>query len=215
MRIEQLQCYLVAGPQDYPSLNLVEFIAKINLLMQAGVTTYQFRDKGTRYKNQNERLNVVMQLQSLAKKWQVLFIVNDDVALAQKIHADGLHVGQSDQVQAALKLPQSRDMVVGLSVSNLSELKQAQTSGADYLGIGPIFTTQSKKDAAPALGLIELAKILSHNHLPIVGIGGITEKDLPNLAQLGLDGVAVISMLTQASNPATAVQKIKGAWYGL
>ncbi|MCZ9310839.1 thiamine phosphate synthase [Weissella koreensis] len=215
MKIEQLQCYLVAGPQDYPELSLTEFIVKIEVLMQSGITAYQFRDKGTHYQNCEERLDLVLKLQSLAKKWQVLFIINDDVDLAQQIHADGLHVGQGDQIQAALKVPQAVPMVIGLSVSNASELAAAQDSGADYLGIGPIFATQSKTDAAPALGLAKLAEILPQNHLPIVGIGGITESVLSDLAELGLNGVAVISMLTRSDNPIETVQKIKEAWHGI
>ena len=83
------------------------------------------------------------------------------------------------------------------------------------MGIGPIFATQSKTDAAPALGLAKLAEILPQNHLPIVGIGGITESVLSDLAELGLNGVAIISMLTRSDNPTEAVQKIREAWRGI
>ncbi|WP_246163843.1 thiamine phosphate synthase [Weissella coleopterorum] len=176
MKKSQLRCYLVAGPQDYPGLTLVEFTEKIIVLMQAGITAYQFRDKGFHYQSATERLEVVQILQKAAKKWQILFIINDDIELAQLIHADGLHVGQSDQVQAALALPQTTSMLIGLSVSNATELQAAQKSGADYLGIGPIFATQSKVDAAPAIGLTKLKTLLMENKLPIVAIGGLPSK---------------------------------------
>ncbi|UPS10903.1 Thiamine-phosphate synthase [Lactococcus lactis] len=100
-------------------------------------------------------------------------------------------------------------MWVGLSVSNDMELESAQKSGADYLGIGPIYPTNSKSDAAEPIGVDHLRKMLEHNQLPTIGIGGITENSLTELSKIGLGGVAVISLLTESENYKNMVQKIK------
>jgi len=208
-KILDLRAYFIAGPQDFPKLSIDDAIDKISVIIKSGVTVYQFRDKGTIYKNNNQRLEVAKRLQGVAQKAAVSFIVNDDVELARELSADGIHVGQDDDSVSKIRELIGQEMWVGLSVSNDMELESAQKSGADYLGIGPIYPTNSKSDVAEPIGIDHLRKMLEHNQLPTVGIGGITENSLTELSKIGLGGVAVISLLTESENYKNMVQKIK------
>ncbi|BDH81550.1 thiamine phosphate synthase [Lactococcus lactis] len=208
-KILDLRAYFIAGPQDFQKLSIDDAIDKISVIIKSGVTVYQFRDKGTIYKNNNQRLEVAKRLQGVAQKAAVSFIVNDDVELARELSADGIHVGQDDDSVSKIRELIGQEMWVGLSVSNDMELESAQKSGADYLGIGPIYPTNSKSDAAEPIGIDHLRKMLEHNQLPTVGIGGITENSLTELSKIGLGGVAVISLLTESENYKNMVQKIK------
>ena len=196
-----LTVYFIAGPQDFPKLSIAEATEKISSIIKSGVSLYQFRDKGTVYEWENQRFEVAKKLQEVAKKAEVTFIVNDDVQLASDLKADGVHLGQSDGSVSKVRELLGQKVWLGLSVSTEQELKKAQTSGADYLGIGPIYPTSSKADAAKPLGFATLEKILPSNHLPIVGIGGISQDSLTELSALDLDGLAVISLLIEAQNP--------------
>lgn len=204
-----LRAYFIAGPQDFPKLSIDDAVDKISVIIKSGVTVYQFRDKGTIYNNKNQRLEVAKRLQEVAQKVAVSFIVNDDVELARELSADGIHVGQDDDSVSKIRELIGQEMWVGLSVSNDMELESAQKSGADYLGIGPIYPTNSKSDAAKPIGINYLRKMLEHNQLPTVGIGGITQSLLTELSETKHGGVAVISLLTEAENPEKVVKIIK------
>ena len=208
-KILDLRLYFIAGPQDFPNLSIDDAIEQISVIIKSGITVYQFRDKGTIYKNKKQRFEVAKRLQKVAQESAVSFIVNDDVKLARELSADGIHVGQEDESVSKIREQIGQEMWVGLSVSNDEELKAAQISGADYLGIGPIYPTNSKSDAAEPIGTNHLRKMLLSNQLPIVGIGGITENSLTELSKIGLNGIAVISLLTAAENAKKIVQKIK------
>lgn len=208
-KILDLRVYFIAGPQDFPNLSIDDAIEQISVIIKSGITVYQFRDKGTIYKNNNQRLEVAKRLQEVAQKAAVSFIVNDDVELARKLSADGIHVGQDDDSVSKIRELIDQEMWIGLSVSNDMELESAQKSGADYLGIGPIYPTNSKSDAVEPIGVDHLRKMLEHNQLPTVGIGGITQSLLTELSETKLGGVAVISLLTEAQNPEKVVKIIK------
>ncbi|MFC4653018.1 thiamine phosphate synthase [Lactococcus nasutitermitis] len=207
-----LKCYFIAGPQDFPNLSLEEAEVKISKLIASGVTAYQFRDKGTHYKNEDGRLGLANRLRKVAKAHNVPFIINDDSALAFEVGADGLHLGQDDMAVSRARDLLGKKVFIGLSVRNEQELIQAQSSKADYLGIGPIYQTSSKKDAAKPIGDKLLTSILQVNQLPIVGIGGIDLSKAEKLAKTGLDGVAIISLLTETKMPYRTINTILRAF---
>ncbi len=128
-KILDLRAYFIAGPQDFPKLSIDDAVDKISVIIKSGVTVYQFRDKGTIYKNNNQRLEVAKRLQGVAQKAAVSFIVNDDVELARELSADGIHVGQDDDSVSKIRELIGQEMWVGLSVSNDMELESAQKSG--------------------------------------------------------------------------------------
>ncbi|MGY0169529.1 thiamine phosphate synthase [Lactococcus petauri] len=208
MNKEYLKCYFIAGPQNFAELSIEKAVKKIIVILQSGVSSYQFRDKGTIYRNQNQRRTTVLKLQEAAKDLHIPFIVNDDLELACMIQADGVHLGQQDRAIAEAREKLGPKKYIGLSVRNKQELLAAQKSDADYLGIGPIYPTSSKSDAAEPFGEKQLRELLLVNQKSIVGIGGITLDSLNKLSQMPLDGVAVISLLTRATNPQNIVRKI-------
>lgn len=176
-----LSVYFIAGSQNFSECSLDEATQKIALIIKSGVTVYQFRDKGTIYKEQKQRLSIAQKLQKVSEEAGVSFIVNDDVELARELNADGIHIGQTDESVSKVREKVGQEMWLGLSVTNADELKTAQSSGADYLGIGPIYPTNSKNDAAKPIGIKDLRLMLLENQLPIVGIGGITQDSLTEL----------------------------------
>lgn len=208
MNKEILTCYFIAGPQNFPELSIEEAVEKIIEILEAGVSSYQFRDKGTVYRSQNQRMATVLKLQEAAKDLHIPFIINDDLELACRIQANGVHLGQQDRAVAEAREKLGLQKYIGLSVRNKQELLAAQESEVDYLGIGPIYPTSSKSDAAEPLGEEQLSQLLRVNEKAIIGIGGITVESLNPLSQMPLDGVAVISLLTRATNPQNIVRKI-------
>lgn len=201
----QLTAYFVCGTQDLPAgKTLPELVEEA---LKAGITAYQFRDKGPKSTlNEDDRLPMAKELHELCQKYHVPFFVDDDVKLAQKVGAEGIHVGQDDEdISRVIKDVQGK-MIVGYSCSTSAEISLADhISGIDYYGSGPIFATQSKDDADPETGIAGLTKLVQQTDRPIVAIGGITEKDLTQIAGTKAAGAAVISMIAQSSNIAETV----------
>lgn len=137
-----------------------------------------------------------------------LFIVNDRVDVAAIAGADGVHLGREDLPCRAARELLGPAAVVGISATNYQEALEAEADGADYLGVGPIFPTPSKRDAAPAMGLSELTKIRAAVRIPIVAIGGIDEENAEAVLRAGADGIAVISALTGAPDMMEAARRL-------
>lgn len=122
-----------------------------------------------------------------------LFIVNDRVDIAMISGADGVHLGQNDLPVAEIRGLIGPDRIIGLSTHDVKEAVEAETLGADYISLGPIFPTRSKKDAHPPRGLPLLSEIRKAVRLPIVAIGGITRENMEDVFKAGADSVAIIS----------------------
>lgn len=203
---EQLRAYFVCGSQDVGSRDI---LTVVDSALQAGITAFQFRDKGRSQLSDSARLQLGRKLHQLCEAYQVPFIVDDNVDLALALKADGIHVGQHDQkIQQVLGRVQGK-MFVGLSCSTLPEVEAAnQLSGVAYLGSGPVFPTSSKADADPVIGLNGLTRIVALSKVPVVAIGGITAEQLPAIAATGTRGTAVISLLAQRDNMGATVQEM-------
>ncbi len=172
----------------------------------SGVRLFQYRNKA------DSSLTVYRQalhLRQVAAEVQALFIVNDRCDLALAVEADGVHLGQDD-----LPLPLARslmgpDKLIGISTHRETDVREAIAEGADYLGFGPIFSTSSKRDHEPVVGLEGLRRIRTLTQLPIFAIGGITADNVTAVVAAGADGVAVISALAQASDVPAAVRAFR------
>lgn len=175
-------------------------LAVIKDALQAGITMFQLREKGEHALVGDELEAFARACQALCAEYNVPFIVNDDVELARKLGANGVHVGQGDQALAEIRA-QFLGKIVGVSVHTKEELDLAVEGGADYVGIGPIFATQSKADAKAPAGVTFLheARVL-YPDFPIVAIGGITIANASATRAAGADGVAVISTICQSTN---------------
>lgn len=202
---KQLRKYFIMGSQDCGQFDPVEVLESA---LAAGITAFQFREKGEGSLTSTDKLKLGTKLRDLCTHYQVPFIVNDDIELVALLDADGIHVGQNDlSVERVREL--FPDKVIGLSVSNPDEEAQSPIHLVDYLGAGPVFPTQSKADAKDAVGVAWIQTLRSrYPKFPIVGIGGITTQNAASVIEAGADGVSVISAITKADNIEEAVQKL-------
>ena len=177
--------------------------------LRAGVTMFQLREKGNNALTGVAYEQFARDCQTLCKQYGVPFIVNDDVDLAIKLLADGVHIGQDDGAVAQVK-KKIGHMLLGVSVHTREEVAEAVACGADYVGIGPIFPTKSKADAQTPAGIAFLQQVVKAcPHLPIVAIGGITEGNAYLPLTAGADGVAVISTICESSHIDETVKSLK------
>lgn len=201
-----LKVYLVAGYQDAGE----RFLPILEEALSAGITCFQFRDKGVGSLMNNPTAQEALgrSARALCHQYGVPFIVNDDVHLALKLNADGLHLGQKDASLKKIGHFIPADWLIGLSVNRLEEaLRDENNPNIDYFGVGPIYPTLSKTDHEPAVGL-KFIQTLRQNGIkkPLVAIGGIKTSDVALLRAFGANGVAVISAITQAENISLAVK---------
>lgn len=199
-----LRCYFIMGSQN----GLLEPLKTIEEALKGGVTLFQLREKGKQPLTGDTYIQFARDCQKLCQKYDVPFIVNDDIELAKLLDADGVHIGQDDMTLAKVRqlLP---NKIIGLSVHTMDELDMAIQYCADYVGIGPIYSTSSKDDAKLPAGTDFLSQAASHpKALPSVAIGGITIQHIPELRRCGANGVAVISEIADASSPRQKAEKI-------
>ncbi len=204
----------VAGSQDFCHIKggkndrINALLDALELALQSKITAFQFRQKGDlALQDPVEIKQLALECQKLCQKYGTPFIVNDEVQLALELKADGVHVGQEDMaIEEVMALCKKR-LFIGLSVNTLEQaLKVCHLDAVAYLGVGPIFPTQSKKDKQ-VVG-VELLKKIKDSGVkkPLIAIGGITTHNAPKLREYG--GIAVISAIAQAKDKALAVEKL-------
>jgi thiamine-phosphate pyrophosphorylase len=190
-----LRLYLVLGSGNCEG----DPAAVVEEAVRGGVTIVQFREKGANALKTPAKKELAMRIQSVCRRHGIPFLVNDDVELALALNADGVHVGQNDE-QAAQVRDRIGNKILGVSVHSAAEALLAEEQGADYLGVGPIYSTASKEDALEPQGTAIIQRLTEITSLPIVGIGGITAERAPQVIQAGADGIAVISAITHAED---------------
>jgi len=177
--------------------------ARITAWAAGGVTALQLRDKTAPAAFVRERAK---QWAALCRELGLLFIINDRADWQEIAGADGVHVGWSDQPEAA-RNRMGRNAVLGISAATPEQAMRAMEAGADYLGVGPIYSTGSKADAGAAIGLKGLAEIRALTPaVPIVAIGGITPEVTAMVLEAGADGVAAIAALVSPPDPMEAAE---------
>lgn len=207
---EKMGVYFVVGTQDC-DYSIERTIAIVADALQGGVGTLQLRDKGSKL-TADERDELGRQLQLLCRESGALFFVNDDVDLAIRLQADGVHVGQDDMQLAEVREVVGPNMYIGVSAATVEEALAAQAGGVDCIGVGAMYATSSKADAGEPIGPEGLRVIREAvgRELPIVGIGGITLQNAAEVIRAGADGVAVISAITRADSPSDAARALQG-----
>ena len=161
-----------------------------------GATCIQLREKELDYK---DFLDEALLVKELCRKYSVPFIINDNVDIAIEAGADGIHVGQSDMELLKVREKTGGKMFIGVSAQTVEQALEAQKNGADYLGVGAVFPTSTKKDA-DAVKLETLKDICSAVEIPVVAIGGITKNNMKELKGSGIAGVALVSAIFAAKN---------------
>ena len=169
------------------------------------MTFLQLREKNL---DDKHFLEEAVELQELCKQYKVPFIVNDNVDIALKMNADGVHVGQSDMQAADVRAKLGPDKIIGVSAQTVEQAVLAQQRGADYLGVGAVFPTGSKADADD-VSFETLKAICEAVTIPVVAIGGITQENLEQLKGSGICGIAVISAIYAQSDIKEASRKLK------
>ena len=206
MKRKQLAVYFIMGTSNVIAR---EPLVVLEEALQAGVTMFQLREKGSGALTGAAYEQFARDCQTLCKRYGVPFIVNDDVDLAIRLQADGVHIGQDDGDVAQVK-KKIGHMLLGVSVHTMAEVAEAVAYGVDYVGIGPIFPTKSKADAQTPAGTTFLQQVVkAYPQLPIVAIGGITEGNAYLPLTAGADGVAVISTICESPHIDKTVELLK------
>lgn len=179
--------------------------------IKGGATMIQIREKEL---DEAAFLEEALALKAVCKKHNVPFIVNDNVELAKKIDADGVHVGQSDMMAADVRALLGPNKILGVSTQTVKEAILAEKMGADYLGVGAVFPTGSKDDAWVLCH--DLCKeICGAVKIPIVAIGGITKENVSELSGLGFAGISVISAIFTQPDILGATKELRGIVEGV
>lgn len=169
---------------------------QVEAALKGGVTCVQLREKEL---DEESFLKEAVEISELCKRYGVPFFINDNVEIAIKCHADGIHVGQEDMEASRVRQRVGEEMMIGVSVHSVEEALEAVKNGADCLGVGSMFTTSTKKDVS-VLPKEVLRDICNAVDIPVVAIGGIGKSNISELAGAGMDGVALVSAIFSADD---------------
>ena len=173
-------------------------------VLENGATFLQIREKDLDEETFEQEAEALKQL---CAKYHIPFVVNDGVEIALDIDADGVHVGQSDIKGRDIRSMIGNEKILGISAGTVEEAVAAEKAGADYIGVGAVFDTSTKKNARN-LSMEKLKEISESVSIPVVAIGGISASNIMELTNSGVDGVAVVSAIFAAENPGEATAKL-------
>ncbi|WP_042413550.1 thiamine phosphate synthase [Geomicrobium sp. JCM 19038] len=185
--------YAITAEELHPGRPLLEVMEET---LQGGAKMIQYRDKKGSKKQVIENARA---LSALAKSYDVPFIMNDHLDVALIIDADGVHFGQDDVPLTEARKLLGPNKLIGISTHSLEEAVRAERGGADYIGVGPVFATATKKDAQQEIGLTLLQEVVEGVAIPTVAIGGINRQNALSVIETGVTQVAVISDVLQAT----------------
>jgi len=169
---------------------------QVEAALKGGVTCVQLREKEL---DEESFLKEAIEISELCRRYGVPFFINDNVEIAVKCHADGIHVGQEDMEASRVRERVGDEMMIGVSVHSVEEALEAVKHGADCLGVGSMFMTSTKKDVS-VLPKEVLRDICNAVDIPVVAIGGIGKSNISELAGTGMDGVALVSAIFSADD---------------
>jgi thiamine-phosphate pyrophosphorylase len=178
----------------------------VEAAVRGGVTLVQLREKTATTRAFIEEARA---LKAVLSALGVGLIVNDRLDIALAVDADGVHVGQSDMPVEEVRRILGPDKIVGLSITDATEIGRPDAEAADYLGLGPVYPQQTKDDASPALGVEGFAKLRAMTRKPVVAIGGLKPDNSAPLLAAGADGLAVVSALVAADDPEAAARRFR------
>lgn len=169
---------------------------QVESALKGGISCLQLREKNL---GEEAFYAEALEIQALCRQYGVPFIINDNVEVARRCGADGIHVGQSDMEAGALRDLVGPGMWIGVSAQTVGQALAAQAAGADYLGVGAVFATSTKADAVE-VSHQALADICRAVDIPVVAIGGINKNNIKELVGTGVDGVALVSAIFAAED---------------
>lgn len=193
--------YLVTDDQQ----DLATLKSVVRQAVAGGVTMVQVREKHGDVRAFIERAQAV---QAILAGTGVPLIINDRVDVALAVDADGVHLGQTDMPATIARELIGQEKILGLSVENEQQLTEANSLPIDYIGLSAIFATPTKTNTKKHWGIEGLKNAINQTQLPIVGIGGINEQNIPELIATGVNGIALVSAICHAQNPKHAAEKL-------
>ena len=181
-------------------------IEVVKEMIAAGIKLIQYREKE---KSMLEKYDECMAIRKLTKEAGVTFVVNDHVDLAMAVQADGLHVGQDDMPVPVIREITGGKIFIGLSTHSPEQAENAVTAGADYIGVGPVFKTYTKKDVCDPVGFDYLDYVVKNIDLPFVAIGGIKEDNLGEIVKRGAKCVAMVTEIVGADDIGVKIKNLR------
>lgn len=194
--------YLVTD-RDLMSTETLE--EAVELAIKGGSTLIQLREKDC---SSLDFYKTAVNVKKITDKYDVPLLINDRLDIAQAVDAAGIHIGQSDMPCRIARKILGNDKIIGVSAGCLEEALKAQEDGADYLGVGAVYATGTKKDAT-AITMDELKKIRENIHIPMVVIGGINKERVKDFKGIGIDGLAIVSAIIAQKDIKKAAEDIK------
>lgn len=196
---------LLYAVTDRTWLGTQSLCEQVEAALKGGVTCIQLREKNL---SEEAFLSEAEEIKTLCRRYGVPFIINDNVDLALKCGADGVHVGQKDMEAAQVRSRIGDNMILGVSAQTVEQAVLAEKNGADYLGVGAVFSTSTKADAKPVLHstLQEICRSVS---IPICAIGGISKENIMELSGSGVDGVALVSAIFASDDIQAACEELR------
>jgi len=179
-------------------------INDVSMAVACGVSVIQYRNKNAKTREMYEE---AVCLREICR--DTLFLINDRVDIALAVNADGVHLGQSDMPCGAARRLLGEEKIIGITVHNLPEAVEAESIGADYLGVSPIFQTATKKDAGKPAGITLIEEIRCRVEIPLVAIGGINHANAADVIRAGADGVCAISCVVAKENVRLEIRKFQ------
>ena len=190
---EMMRLYAVT---DRAWLGKQSLCEQVEAALKGGVACVQLREKNL---DEADFLAEAMEISALCRRYGVPFLINDNVDIALRCHADGVHVGQEDMQAAKVRQRLGPGRLIGVSAHSVEEAMAAEAAGADYLGVGAMFGTSTKKNVRPLTPEI-LKAICQAVEIPVVAIGGIHARNMAQLAGTGADGAALVSAIFGAED---------------
>ncbi|WP_408954456.1 thiamine phosphate synthase [Natroniella sp. ANB-PHB2] len=195
--------YCLTGEKFSKGRSNIEVVKE---MIAAGVEVIQYREKE---KDMLDKYQEAKKLRQLTKEAGVTFIINDDIDLALVVNADGVHIGQDDLPVDVVRDLIGEDKIIGLSTHSPQQAREAVVEGVDYIGVGPIFATDTKEDVCAPVGLEYLEYVVDNIDLPFVAIGGIKEDNVELVVEKGASCVAMITEIVEAEDIHKKIKKIR------
>lgn len=199
------QDLLLYAVTDRSWLGKESLYSQVEKALKGGATFIQLREKEL---DKEHFLEEAKEIKELCKRYQVPFVINDSVEIAQEADADGVHVGQTDMEAGDVRAKLGPDKIIGVSVQTVEQALLAQERGADYLGVGAVFPTGSKADA-DEVSHETLKAICAAVEIPVIAIGGISTDNVRRLSGSGICGIAVISAIFAKEDIENAAKELK------
>ena len=191
-KLSNLDYYLVT----YSSMSRKGTLSDVKQAVDAGCAVVQYREKN---KSTNEMIAEAKELKKICEG-RAVFLIDDRVDVASAVDADGVHIGQDDISVCDVRKTLGDGKIIGLTVHNEKEAVTAESLGVDYIGLAPIFKTDTKEDSGAPCGIDMVNKVRNIVNLPIVAVGGISKENVVDVIQAGADGVVAVSAVLDSDN---------------